>query len=104
VIFIEPAEKIVEGVVYYEIRIGFDEDLPKGIKSTMTADIIIQTEKRENVLVVPREAIKRVGDKTMVEVLGDGLIQEREVEIGLRGDDIIEILSGLTQGEKVILR
>ncbi|MDI6603118.1 MAG: efflux RND transporter periplasmic adaptor subunit [Patescibacteria group bacterium] len=104
VIFIEPAEKIVDGVVYYEIRIGFDEDPPKGIKPTMTADIIIQTEKRENVLVVPREAIKRVGGKTIVEVFIDDLIQEREVEVGLRGDEMVEIISGLEKGEKVFLR
>lgn len=104
VIFVEPAEKIVEGVVYYEIRIGFDEDLPEGIKSTMTADIIIQVEKRENVLVVPREAVKKVGEKTTVEVLVDDLIQEREVEVGLRGDTLVELISGLEEGEKVLIK
>lgn len=103
VIFIEQAEKIVDGVVYYEIKVAFAEDLPKGIKSTMTADIVIQIEKRENVLVVPREAIKKAGDKTVTEVFADDLIQEREVDVGLRGDEMVEILSGLTEGEKVIL-
>jgi RND family efflux transporter MFP subunit len=102
--FIEPAEKIVEGVVYYEIKIAFDEDLPKGIKPTMTADVVIQTDKRENVLAVPREAIKKVKEKNLVEVLVDDLIQEREVEIGLRGDTLVEIVSGLEEGEKVIIR
>jgi RND family efflux transporter MFP subunit len=104
IIFIEPAEKIVEGVVYYEIKIAFEEDLPKGIKPTMTADVVIQTDKRENVLAVPREAIKKVKEKNLVEVLVDDLIQEREVEIGLRGDTLVEIVSGLEEGEKVIIR
>jgi len=104
VIFIDRAEKIIDGVVYYEIRIVFDEDLPKGIKPTMTADVIIQAAKREDVLVVPREAIKKRGDKTIAEVLVGDLIQEKEVEIGLRSDEMLEILSGLSEGEKIILR
>jgi multidrug efflux pump subunit AcrA (membrane-fusion protein) len=104
VIFIDAAEKIVDRVVYYEIRISFDEDLPKGIKSTMTADIIIQSERRENVLVVPEEAVRKTDEKITVEVFQDGKIEEREIEIGLEGsNDMVEVISGLNEGEKVIL-
>jgi len=104
VIFIDETEKIIDGVVYYEIKIAFDEDLPEGIRPTMTADVVIQSEMKENVLVLPRETIQRKAEKTIVEVLADGLIEEREIEIGLRGDDLIEIVSGLEEGEKVILK
>ena len=41
----------------------------------------------------------------MVEVLVDGNLQEREVKTGLRGsDDMIEVVSGLAEGEKVAIR
>jgi len=104
VIFIDAAEKIIDRVVYYEIRIGFDEDLPKGIKSTMTADIIIQSERRENVLVVPEEAVQKIDEKITVEVFQDGKVEEKEIEIGLEGsNDMVEVVSGLNEGEKVIL-
>ena len=104
VIFIDPAEKIIDRVVYYEIRISFAEDLPKGIKSTMTADIIIQSERRENVLVVPEEAVQKIDEKITVEVFQDGKVEEKEIEIGLEGsNDMVEIISGLNEGEKVIL-
>lgn len=104
VIFIDTAEKIVDRVVYYEIKIGFDEDLPKGIKSTMTADIVIQLERRENVLVVPEEAVQKSDEKITVEVFQDGKVEEKEIEIGLEGsNDMVEVVSGLNEGEKVIL-
>jgi multidrug efflux pump subunit AcrA (membrane-fusion protein) len=104
VIFLDVAEKIVDRVVYYEVKIGFDEDLPEGIKSTMTADVIIQTDRRDNVLVVPEDAVQNVDGKTMVGVLQNGEIEEKEIEIGLEGsNDMVEVLSGLKEGEKVIL-
>lgn len=104
VIFIDEAEKIIDGVVYYEIRIAFDREPPEGIRTTMTADIIIQIARKENVFVVPREAVKRDGNKEIVEVLKDNLIKEKEVEVGLRSDEKLEIITGLTEGEKVIVR
>jgi len=104
VIFIDQAERIIDGVVYYEIKITFDQDPPQGIRTTMTADIIIQVGLEENVLIVPREAVQKVGEITVVEIFSDNLIREKEVEIGLKGDDYIEILSGLTGGEKVVTR
>lgn len=104
VVFVDESEKIVDGVVYYEIKIAFDQDPPEGIRSTMTADIVVQTQKKENVLMVPRGAVQGLKDKTIIEVLVDDLIKEREVEIGLRGDDNVEVISGLTEGEKVVAR
>lgn len=104
VIFIDEAEKIVDRVVYYEARIGFDEALPEGIKTTMTADIVIELARRENVLVVPEEAVQNLDGKTMVEVFQDGEVKDREIEIGLEGsDDMIEVISGLSEGEQVAL-
>lgn len=104
VTFIGEVEKIIDGVVYYEVKIAFDQELPKEIKTTMTADVVIQAEKKENVLVIPREAVGRSGGRTIVEVLADGLVKEREIEIGLRSYDKVEVLSGLIEGERVLLR
>lgn len=102
VLFIDPAEKLIEGVVYYETTVVFEE-MPEGIKPGMTADLIIKTASRENVLIIPEEAIQEKEDKTIVEVLKNGLTEEREIKIGLQGsNDMVEVISGLEQGEKVI--
>lgn len=104
VISIDPASKIIEGVVYYETTVNFDE-MPEGIRPGLTADLTIRTTFRENVLIIPGEAIQKKDGKTMVQVFKDGLISDREIEIGLRGsDNMVEVISGLAEGEKVILR
>jgi len=104
VIAISPAEKMVEGVVYYETTIGFEET-PGDIKPGMSADITIKAQSKENVLVLPEGAIMTNGNRNFVEVFINGKIEERDIGIGLKGNnDMVEIISGLKEGEKVVLR
>jgi len=97
IISINPTEKLIEGVVYYQVKISLEE-LPDGVKPGMTADLIIKT-------AFPEDAIQKKDDKTIVEVLKDNVVEEKEVEVGLEGsDDMVEIVSGVLEGEKVILK
>lgn len=68
----------------------------------MTAQAQIQVAKIENALLVPTMTLKREGRNTFVEVLIDGKAEKREVKIGLNDDHRTQILSGLSEGEKVI--
>jgi len=104
VISIDPAEKLIEGVVYYEAVVGFEET-PTGLKPGMTADVIIKTAQKENVLIISEDAIQKKDKKTVVQILRDGIVEDREIETGLWGsDDMVEVVSGLTEGEQVILK
>jgi len=104
VISIDPAENLIDGVVYYKTVVGFDES-PAGIKPGMTADVDIRTELKENVLSLDEDAIQNKDEKIIVEVLKGGKIEEREVSVGLEGvNNLIEIISGLEEGEEIILR
>ena len=104
VISIDPAEKLVEGIVYYKVTIDF-KNPPQEIKPGMTADIIIKTVSRENVLIIPEEAVERKDGKVMVQVLNGETLEEREIEIGLIGsDDMVEVISGLTEGEEIAIK
>ena len=71
------------------------------MKPGMTADVIIQTLKKENVLVVPRSALKIEGGITKVRVNANGKIEERQIKTGLFGEDYVEVISGISEGEKV---
>ena len=51
----------------------------------MTADITIKTDSKENVLVVPKAAIEEKDGKTFVQILKDEKIEERQIQIGLKG-------------------
>jgi HlyD family secretion protein len=102
IIEVEPGETVIEAVVYYRIKILFEEISDK-LKSGMSADVTIQTDKKENVLHVPYRAIVFKDDKKIVRVLKGKKIEEVEVETGLRGSEgEVEIISGLEEGEKVI--
>jgi len=103
VISIDPAEKTVEGVVYYETSIDFEE-MPDNLKPGMTADLVIQAALKENVLVIPEDALYEKDDKRTVQVFQDGEVKDKEIEIGLIGsNDLIEVIFGLEEGEEVIL-
>lgn len=103
VTFIEPAETEVQDVVYYKVTISFEPG-DRLVKSGMTANIIITTAKKDNVLIIPNRAIidKTLEGKT-TRVLIDDKIQERSITIGLRGDGgMAEVLSGVQEGESVV--
>jgi len=103
IISIDPAEKLIEGVVYYEVSIAF-EKLPEGVKPGMTTDVIIKTALKENVLIISEDAVQEKDGKQIVEVFKDGISEDREIEAGLFGSDgMVEVVSGLEEGEEVIL-
>jgi len=65
-----------------------------------SADVEIVLETRENVLRVPTQAII---EGTRVFVLADGILEERNVETGIRSWEYAEVLSGLQAGDRVVL-
>ena len=101
VLSIDPAETIIDNVVYYEITIDFP-DQPEGIRSGMTADITIETNKKDNVLMVPKNVVQNLGGKDLVQVVKNGKIENREIITGLEGNEYYEVLSGLSDGDTII--
>lgn len=104
VIEIEPAETILAGVVYYRIKLGINNEKNFDIKPGMTANLVILSDKRENVLIIPLRAVKERDNKKIVRIPIDSKnFQEITIETGLIGNNgIIEVVSGLKQGDKVI--
>lgn len=65
--------------------------------------ITIPIDSREHVLSIPKNILHNVEDKYFVYTLSEENVREiRYIEIGLIGDDRVEIISGLTEGEKVV--
>jgi HlyD family secretion protein len=69
----------------------------------MNLDAEILTETRESALVVPREAVFGNGAARHVFLVRDGMLLRRPVEVGLISPTRTEILSGLEDGEAVVL-
>jgi len=79
---------------------------PPGVYSGMFGRLLIPLDEQE-VLVIPRAAIKRVGQLDIVEVAESGpsaALERRVVELGREFGDQVQVLSGLRVGESVAVR
>lgn len=102
VTFISPASTAQAGVVFYKTTITLenpDEELKDGMSAT--AEIVI--EEHDGVLLIPNRAVQGSLEKPWVEVVTEGQVEERQVSIGLSDGRYTEILSGLEEGEEVVL-
>lgn len=100
---INSKETKIDGVPIYEAFVELPSD-PR-IKTGMTANGTVVLQSKENVLTIPVYVVKKLGEKNIVEVLNtDGSTKQVEVILGLIGsDNTAEIISGLDEGEKVVL-
>lgn len=103
VISIDPAETERDGVSTYRAILEFENNDGR-IKSGMTANVRISTDKRDNVIAIPRGAVLERGGKKYVTVKEERGAGEREVTTGPT-DSLgnIEITSGLSEGDVVVL-
>lgn len=66
------------------------------------ADLTI--EQKDGVAAVPLQALNREGDKTTVYVVNaNGKIEDRAVRLGLQTENSAEVISGLSEGEQVVV-
>ncbi|MFA5872159.1 MAG: efflux RND transporter periplasmic adaptor subunit [Parcubacteria group bacterium] len=93
---------IDQGVVTYNVTIGFDTLDPR-IKPEMSVSASIITDVKQDVLIVPSSAVKSQGNTNYVEVLNSGQIPEQKtVQVGITNGTDAEILSGISAGDKVV--
>ena len=70
----------------------------------MNGDVQIVLEKKENVLSIPFEATRERDGKIFVDIKEDGkTYQEKEIEVGLETEDYIEVISGLSENDQILI-
>jgi len=69
----------------------------------MYATVVLKVEKRPQVLAIPTEAVIAGSPPTVYIVNPDNRIEERPVKLGLETPDKYEVLSGLHEGELVVI-
>jgi macrolide-specific efflux system membrane fusion protein len=94
----------VNNVTTYEVDIIPDK-VPVVYKSGMSANINIIDKFKKNVLLIPDEAIVHENEKTYVLVgTEQGKTPEkRQIKTGLNDEQNVEIVSGLTDKEKIVI-
>ena len=89
-------------VIYYYVTLDVD-DPENLLLPAMTARVVINTADRNDALVVPLSTLKTDAAGSYVLVLQeDGTQETRYVETGIYSDEYVEILSGLSEGERVV--
>jgi HlyD family secretion protein len=102
VTFISQIGTVEAGVVGYDTTVTLenpDEELRDGMSAT--AEIIL--ERRDDVLLIPNRAIRGSTENPVVVVATDGQVEERQVTLGLSDGISTEVLSGLKEGERVVV-
>jgi len=102
VVKIDATGTVSQGVVSYGVEIALDsynEKIKPGM--SVTADIIINSKK--NVLLLPNNAIKSNKGINSVQILDGNNVRFQKIEVGLSNDTMTEIISGLKEGDRVIL-
>jgi RND family efflux transporter MFP subunit len=74
------------------------------LRPGMFVEVTMIAERREDVPVVPREALAERGGRKVVFVLRGQKVNRREVVAGLGDDEIVEIRSGVEAGERIVVR
>jgi hypothetical protein len=85
------------------IKVRVEVDNADGaLKPEMFADVALKTALGEG-LVAPESALLKTGERTLVFVdHGDGRLEPREVKVGPKVAEGVQVLSGLSEGERVV--
>jgi hypothetical protein len=85
-----------------QVRMEFENPDLK-LKPDMYVDVVIKTEASSEAILVPSEAVIRSGVRNVViTALGDGKFLPKDVTLGPEGEGIVQIISGLDEGETVV--
>ncbi len=102
VIALSPVGATTQGVVSYQLAVRIDNPgrvLPAG----MSAAISIETDRKDNVLLVPNRAVRTQGRTKVVDVLAGENTVTKTVQTGASNDQSTEITSGLQEGDQVVI-
>ena len=73
------------------------------LKPGMFAKVTLILAEREDVVIVPRDALRRDESETAVFIVRDGTAHRQPVSTGLMNDTLVEIGDGLAAGDEVVL-
>lgn len=96
--------KIVSNVTVYEVDI-IPQTVPSFFRAGMSATVSFSQAQRENVLIVPLKAVKKRGKNSYVfKIKKEGELPDPiQVEAGLENSENVEIIAGLSEGDKVAI-
>ena len=99
---IAPKGVAQNGAIQFEIRAALDPHPDLLLRANYSANADIVLDRRENVLAIDEGLLQFEGDKTFVEIeTAPQVFERREIKTGLSDGIHIEVVSGLTERERI---
>ncbi|MCX7785512.1 MAG: efflux RND transporter periplasmic adaptor subunit [candidate division WOR-3 bacterium] len=93
---------IVSDVVVYNVLVE-PEKVPAKWASGMTANVEFFVVKKDNVLLIPKSAIKERNGNQIVQVFASNKPEPRKIIAGVTDGKMVEVVEGLSEGDKILI-
>ena len=101
---IYPKAIIQDNVVNYDVVVEINSSFKVLLRPDMTASVTIYQAVRKGVLMLPRKSITRENGRKFVLVQSTtGQLEKKTIQTGISSGKAIEIVSGLTEGDTVVI-
>lgn len=96
--------RLVRNVTIYNVDI-LPETIPEDFRSGMSANIEIIQNSKDNILLIPHKAVQEdaKGKYVLIDTGGKQRPVRKDVKLGVSDDENIEVISGLTIGDNIVV-
>jgi HlyD family secretion protein len=102
---ISPVGQRVQNVTYFEVEVEVTDADAERLRPRMSGDAEIVTEVVDDALLLPEAALRYRGEQVYVEAKnGEGAFSPRDVTIGIVDGARVQVASGVSEGDEVVLR
>ncbi|MFT5924618.1 MAG: membrane fusion protein (multidrug efflux system) [Paraglaciecola sp.] len=101
--FVERISPVIDsktGTFKVTLRVPNPDNL---LMSGMFAQVKLNYDTKQNVVLLPRKALLAIDDSVNVFVVKDGIATKQTVTVGYQEGEVVEVLSGLSGSEKVVI-
>ena len=99
VLRISPVVDAASGTVKVTLKVRGEGKLRPG----MFSNVFLEMANRPDALVVPKTALALDSLGNTVFVVNEGVAERRDLELGFRNDELLEVLGGVEQGEQIVV-
>lgn len=97
---INPAVDTKTGTVKVTVKV---EKAPDAVRPGSFVDVRLVTQRHDNALLIPKKALVEEAGEQYVFLISNNLAAKRTVRVGFTDDESAEVLSGIKQGESVVV-
>lgn len=99
-IYLAPSVDVTRGTVEARLRVLKP---PAFLRDDMTVSVEVMVARKQNALTIPGVALREAGERKYVLVVRAGMAQEVDVTLGIRSLQRVEIVTGLSAGDRVVV-